>query len=322
MEINKNSPESGTCYNKNYDNFFIGINYQIKDTFFFAFILQFILVSLMYYFVGNGKYWKVLHYTSIAGLVAAVLEHSTLAYICQKSQINNNGKVYSFFISELFWIINEYAVPVLNVIKIETLSTGRIAKTVKYIVIILLLPFSIARLYNGYDRMMNGYLNIPNSNICHGIAFGILGISDTICSLFIILYSRYRYDHSLLRNSKITHLMKNSGYTILLIVDFVSIVLSVLYIISTIYPNNTNISSSTTLFHCIKSVFILILSTDALLFKYGAAGSSSSVEVITSTVKTQSYKYDYLKSINDTSITNYGSFNNINNNSNSDNNIK
>ncbi|ORX45734.1 hypothetical protein BCR36DRAFT_298948, partial [Piromyces finnis] len=274
-KMNKNSPDSGTCNNKYYSNFFEGINYQTKDTFFFAFIIQFILVSLMYFFVGAGKYWKVLYYTSIAGLIGSIIENFTLAYICQESQLDNNSEVYTFFISEIFWIINEFAVPILNIIKIETLSNGKVAIIIRYIILILSIPFSVTRFYIGYDRMIKGYLNTNVSRIGHGIAFGILGVSDSICSIFIIFFSRYKHKTSIIRNSKISNLMKISGFTILLIVDFVSIVLSILYIISTIFPNNKNLESSTTLFHCLKSVFILILATDALMFKYSAVGTYS-----------------------------------------------
>jgi len=63
--LDKNSPEANTCYNKNYNNIFQGFNYQTKDTFFFTFIIQFILVSIMYIHVGKGRYWKVLFYLQL-----------------------------------------------------------------------------------------------------------------------------------------------------------------------------------------------------------------------------------------------------------------
>jgi len=289
--INKNSPSANTCNNKNYASWFQGINSQTKDTFFFTFIIQFILVSTMYIHVGNGKYWKVLFYASIAGLIGACIEHSTLAYICQKSQLNNHSKVIPFFVEEFFWVICEYAIPYLNLIKMEALSKGRAVKTIKIIIIILLFPFAAARLYDGYDRMMEGYLNTPTSRKCHGVAFGTMAVADIICTIFIIYFVKSNNKKGTLNDTSVTSYIKNSSYTILITVDIVSFILSVLYIISTIYPDNDDLGSSTTIFHCLKSVFILILATDALIFKYGVSNNSSYGSGSTS----KGYGNDYYK---------------------------
>ncbi|OUM62634.1 hypothetical protein PIROE2DRAFT_11008 [Piromyces sp. E2] len=278
MEINKNSPEAGTCYGKQYKNFFVGINYQTKDTFFFSFIIQFILVALMYSCAGKGNYWKVLYYSSVMGLIGAFFEHSTLAYICQKSQENHHTVVVTFFIEEFCWIVNEYSISILNLIKMKTVVLGTQQKIVKYLILTLLIPFSIARLYDGYDRMMKGYLNTDKSKICHGIAFGILGISDIICTTAIIYHAWKKGKNGLLDKS-ISGFLKNSSFTTLIIVDMVSLLLSILYIISTLMPSNTALASSTTLFHCLKSVFILILGIDSFIFKYEVADSISTLQL-------------------------------------------
>jgi len=273
--LDKNSPGVNTCNNKNYENWYQGINTQFKDTFYFSFIIQFILVSLMYTHVGNGKYWKVLFYASLAGLIGASIEHSTLAYICQKSQHDNHTMVPSFLIEEFFWIICEYSIPYLNLIKMGALSKGTFVKFIKALIYLLFIPFAGVRLYNGYDRMMEGFLYTPISRTCHGIAFGIMAVADFICTIFIIFFIKRKNRKGTLNNNGISNYIKSSSYTILISVDIVSFALSVLYIISTLFPENADLESSTTIFHCLKSVFILILATDALIFKYGVNGGST-----------------------------------------------
>jgi hypothetical protein len=272
VKMNKNSPGANTCNNKDYETWFQGVNSQTKDTFFFTFIIQFILVSLMYIHVGNGKYWRVLFYAATAGLIGAIIEHTTLGYICQKSQHDIHTKVYPFFIEEFFWVICEYAIPYLNLIKMEALSKEKAVKIIKAIILILLIPFAGARLYDGYDRMIEGYLNTEISRKCHGVAFGTMAAADVICTIFIIYFVKRKNKNGTFNNESITSYIKNSSYTILIAVDTVSFILSVLYIVSTLYPENADLGSSTTIFHCLKSVFVLILATDALIFKYGVNG--------------------------------------------------
>jgi len=270
-------PEAGTCYSTNYDNLFQGISLRTKETFFFTFIIQFMLVSLMYIHVGQGRYWRVLFYASTAGLIGALIEHSTLAYICQKGKENEGlTQVPPFFIEEFFWIICEYAVPYLNLIKMEAISNGKAVGLIRKIIYVLLIPFSAARLYDGYDRMIKGYLSTELSGVCHGIAFGTMALADVICTIFIIYFIKAKNRSGTLNSNSVTNQIKNSSYTILICVDIVSLILSILYIMSSnIFPGNRNLESSTSLFHCLKSVFILILATDALIFKYGVNNNSS-----------------------------------------------
>jgi len=169
MVINKNSPEAGTCYKKGYHSFFQGFNVEIKDTFFFAFVIQFLLILMMYFHVGNGRYWKILFYSSIAGLCGAVIEHATVAYICQISELENYTKATPLLLNECFWIISEYSIPILNLIKMNTLATPKIAKITKLTIILLAVPFSTVRLLIGWDRMINGYLSSELGRELHGI---------------------------------------------------------------------------------------------------------------------------------------------------------
>ncbi|OUM62638.1 hypothetical protein PIROE2DRAFT_11013 [Piromyces sp. E2] len=303
MGLNKNSPEAGTCFGKNYKTFYEGFNYQTKDTFFFAFIIQFLLLLMIYWHVGHGKYWRILFYSSCAGIIGAIIEHSTIAFICQNSQKNNHTIVIPFFIEEFCWIICEYAIPILNLIKMTTLSKSKATHVIKYVIYGLSIPFSIVRLLDGYDGMMKGYLSTDLSKTCHGIAFGTMAIADVICTSGIIYALN---DKKLIggENGGISAYLKNSSYTILIIVDIVSLLLSILYIVSTLIPDNTAFSASTTLFHCLKSVFILVLATDALIFRYGFSNSTTfhetnnseaihSTEMISSmNYKTSLFKHD------------------------------
>jgi len=88
----------------------------------------------MYIHIGHGKYWKLLYYSSIAGLIGATLENSTIAYICQKSQKENYTIVVPFFIAEIFWIICEYSIPYLNLIKIKAIVTPKTVIIIKWFI--------------------------------------------------------------------------------------------------------------------------------------------------------------------------------------------
>jgi len=252
--LNKNSPETNTCNHKDYNSFFQGINSQFRDSFFFSFIIQFILVCRMYFNVGNRKYWNVLFYSSLAGLnidlhiwvpishslaglIGSVIENSTIAFICRKSQEGNMTKVYTFFIQEIFWIINEYSVPYLNLIRMKSISEGKIVQIIQWVIYILFFPFTVARVHIGYCRLMEGVLNSKASERSHGIAFGIMGIADVVCTLTLLYLLRNENNdennnnvHSssiiLKVSSVIVQYIKHSNYIVLIFVDIVSFILS------------------------------------------------------------------------------------------------
>jgi len=277
MVINKNSPEAGTCYKKGYHSFFEGFNSEIKDTFFFAFVIQFLLILMMYFHVGHGRYWQILFYSSIAGLCGAIIEHATVAYICQISELENYTKALPLLLNECFWIISEYSIPILNLIKMNTLATPKIAKLTKLVIISLAVPFSTVRLLIGWDRMINGYLSSGLGRELHGICFGIMALADIICTIYIIYFAS-KNSNNMSNNCGTKSVMdriKNSNYTILILVDLVGLMLSILYIISTIFPGNPEYEASITLFHCLKSNFLLILAVDTLIFRYETANQTT-----------------------------------------------
>jgi len=281
---NYNNHLGDTCSGKKYGHVIEGIYIQFKDTFFFSYIIQYVLVVLMYIKVGSGRYWKVLHYASLAGLIAAIGENVTVAFICENYDNGNYSpdsfykkKIYTFLVDEIFWIITEFSIPYLNLIKMKAFAEGRIAKLINIVIYILFIPFSASRICIGIARMMKGYLNYSDIELFHGIAFGIMAIADLICTIFILHFIKKYNNRSSTHGNDLTNHIQQSSYTILITVDVVSIVLSVLYIVTTNIDFGTPILSNNSVlpFHCFKSVFLLILATDALLFKYGAGSNST-----------------------------------------------
>ncbi|ORX81117.1 hypothetical protein BCR32DRAFT_245116 [Anaeromyces robustus] len=269
--LTKNSKETGTCYNKNFESTLDGFYLQFKDTFFFSFLIQFILVALMYNNVGNGHYWKILFYSSLTGLMAALIENISVAYICVESRSDNNGIVVPFLINEIFWIVTEYSIPYLNLIKMKAISNGKYATIIKYTIYGLFVPFSVMRFLIGFTRMRKGYLNDRSIEIYHGVAFGVMGISDILCTASILYFINNYNRRVTLNPSLFMQYVQHSSYTILIAVDIVSVLLSLLYIFVNIINGNGVILTKNSVlpFHSFKSVFLLILSVDACLFKYG-----------------------------------------------------
>jgi len=285
-ELTKTSPGTGTCYTKGSDTVLDGIYSQFRDTFFFTYIIQFVLVFLMYKTAGSGRYWRVLNYASIAGLLASCCENIVIAFICSESNKLKNGKVYPFLIGEIFWIITEYSIPYLNLIKMKAIAKGRIATVIKWLIYLLLVPFAISRILIGYCRMQRGYLNDEEIELFHGIAFGIMAVADLLCTIFILYFIRSYSNRSSTHGNDLTNHIQQSSYTILIAVDVVSLLLSILYIAVTFIYRHPTLKDNKILtniltrncvlpFHCFKSVFLLILATDALLFKYGASNNTS-----------------------------------------------
>ncbi|ORX47917.1 hypothetical protein BCR36DRAFT_584617 [Piromyces finnis] len=301
-EYNKTNDETGTC-STTYATVLIGIYKRFKDTFFFSYIIQFILVYLMYMNVGNGHYWKVLFYASLFGLIASVIENFTLAYECSEkyiSLIDNSAPTY--LIVEVFWILTEYSIPYLNLIKMKAIAKSKVAKTITYVIYALFIPFAIARLCIGYSRMKKRYLDDDTIQVLHGFAFLIMGVADLICTVFIIIFINKYNDRSSTHGNDLTDHIQQSSYTILITVDVVSLLLSVLYIFVTFFNTKNDekklgglFSNDSVLpFHCLKSVFLLILATDALLFKYGASNNTSlrnsSENVTTNNINESSFR--------------------------------
>jgi len=266
----KYQPSSGTC-DKPYDNYLNGFLSKFENVTFTINTFQFFLVTLMYINVGKGKYWKILFYVSICGIVGNIIECIGVIGTCMQGKENENGIVIPFILEEFTCFFKEYSVPVLNLVKMKAYSKGKLSKVVNYIIIFLAFPFAFCRLNIGYERMTNGVLKTAKTEEFHGYAFAVMGIADMICTISIFYFVR-QYNKQALVNNDINHYIKHSSYTTLIVIDVVSMVLSVLQILNSKVPNFP--SNLLNPFRDVKTGFLLILAVDALLFKYNVNTTS------------------------------------------------
>ncbi|ORX85660.1 hypothetical protein BCR32DRAFT_325338 [Anaeromyces robustus] len=252
------------CGQKHYENPIVGFFGEFQDSFLYTFVIQFVIVILMHVNVGKGKYWRVLTISSIAGLMGAIIEHGTLGYVCSEGH-KGEYPLYSLMINEIFWIINEYSIPYLNLIKMEAFAKGRSGDIIKYVIYALNIPFMVFRFMIGYERMIRYDLNNKRTAVLHGYAFGVMAVADILCT-FCILYFVRKYNQQVVAgNSGINGSIKHSSYTILIIVDIVCSILSILMVISSKFSIPGEIVVP---FHCLKNSYVLVLASDAIIFKY------------------------------------------------------
>jgi len=264
-----------TCFGKTNRGFIEGFFTEFRDSYRYTFLIQFILVSLLYFNVGKGVYWKVLFYASLAGLLGSIFENITVSYICREDmRMEQHSIFFTFFlINEMFWITCEYSIPYLNLIKMKAFARGKLASIIRIVILVLAVPFIYFRFLIGYARMKRGYLNDDDIQIYHGYAFGVMAMADIICTFSILYFVR---QNNLRAISNLDNYIKHSSYTILVGVDIVSTCLSLLIIINSAMVENPSkvLQSLTVPLYCFKSSFVLILALDAFLFKYGANMSS------------------------------------------------
>jgi len=262
--------EHDTCFGKGGRGFIEGFLTEFKDSYRYTFLIQFILVSLLYFNVGKGVYWKVLFYASTAGLLGSIFENVTVSYVCRDSLKTESQSIFFLFflVNEIFWITTEYAIPYLNLIKMKAFARGKLAVIIRYSIAALFILFICFRFLIGYRRMKKGYLQDFEIQTYHGYAFGVMAVADLICTFSILYFVR---QNNLRAISNLDDYIKHSSYTILVGVDIVSTLLSVLSIINAVTLNSSPILKSLTVpLYCFKSSFVLILAIDAFLFKYGA----------------------------------------------------
>jgi len=309
-QLNRFSKETETCdgtiETNIIDDFFI----KFQDSFCFTFVLQFLMVLLMYYNVGKGKYWKILFYAALAGFLGAMFENGTVAFICSRK--DTIKYVYTFLIDEIFWIPNEYAIPLLNLIKMKAFSEGKIGPITKYTIIFLSIPFIFFRFCIGYLRMTNGYLQDQRIHAFHGYAFAVVAIADIICTVVLLYLIKINNKKIAISGSNINDFVKHSSYTILITVDIVSAILSITNILANVGPYKDSFPKKLfTPFHCLKCSAILILAIDAFIFKYGANVSSNN-----ESSENKFYGNDSSQTYNNTiNNSNNSVINNTNNNS-------
>jgi len=294
------NPANETCPTILYSNFADGIFSRCKNTFFFISVLQFAVVALMYWNVGKGKYWRILFYGAFAGFMGSVLESGTIAFICRKgTEDKPYTKIITLFIAEFFWITNEYSIPFLNLIKMKAFAKGKAAKAVNYVVLGIFPLFAFCRFWIGYVRSRDGVIKNDDIDNSHGLAFACMAIADLVCTISILYFVRKHNKQEFIKTSNITHYIKHSSYTILICVDIASVILAITCFLTTY----TKVPKSSSLpLHCLKCSFLLILASDALLFKYEANASSlqnsSTKYVYDSFSKSNNYSIDHNSSSN------------------------
>jgi len=260
---------------------FLNFTNQFSDSFLYAYILQIILIIYMYNCAGSGRYWKILLYGSIFGMIGAVIEHAGTAWL---ETIGKDGNHYSskayycYFLSEIGWIASEFSIPYLNLIKLNTLTQTKLKKIINITVITLFVLFSGSRLAIGYLRL--SYHCLYNTIIyhAHGVAFGITAVADGLLSVLIFIELNKSAKKTKEKDGETFNLLssfKKSSLFILFIVDLMSVILAILSIFIGIGQFGEKLNKLMKPFHALKSNFLLILAIDAFVFKMRASVDGS-----------------------------------------------
>eukprot|EP00833_Pecoramyces_ruminatium_P003739 jgi/Orpsp1_1/1177771/evm.model.c7180000062775.2 len=241
----------------------INFLYRINDSLFYAFIIQIILVSYCYFKVGKNLYWKVLYYSSWFGLCGAIIEK--ICIVWTEHPNNNNNFVYVLYIiNEPFWIISEYTIPYLNMIKLKAIISKKKGIILKIYIGILFTMFVLFRIRIGVLRYQEKEAFNNKIYHAHGFSFMTLAVAEFSCTIFLLrqLSKDYNIAKRKGHNGNIYEYSKKSSYFILLVIDICGFILAILSMIS-----NYTIKAFLVVFHCLKSNFVLILAVDSLVFK-------------------------------------------------------
>jgi len=242
---------------------FINLLYYINDSLFYAFIIQVILVTYGYFSVGKNMYWRVLCYSSWFGLLGAIIEK--LCKIWTEHPDNTNQYIYILYIiNEPFWIISEYTIPYVNMIKLSAIISRKKVIILRIYIGLLFIIFVIFRFRIGIIRYKEQ--EVFNNKIyhAHGFSFLTLAVAELSCTLLIL--RRLSIDFKIAKrkghSGNIYNYSRQSSFFILLVVDICGFILAILSLIS-----NYTFKAFLVIFHCLKSNFVLILAFDALIFK-------------------------------------------------------
>jgi len=248
---------------------------EFDQTFFYSYFLQIILVTYMYNAVGHGKYWQILLYGSILGFFGALMEHIFQAYqstLPDEEKYTTNFSILLFF-AEIGWITTEFSVPLLNLIKLNSLTNVKLIKVVNVLTGLLFCGFTFFRIEIGYFRFSEHRVGCTNCNAFHSQAFGVMAVTDIILSIMIFYrINKTTREYKIKKNNEnisILSTFRKSSVFSLLIVDVISVFLSLTYIF-----NSTKDYAKP--FHALKSNFLLILAVDAFIFKFNANNGGSS----------------------------------------------
>lgn len=251
----------------NFGYFIVNLLYYSKDSLFYSYIIQIILVVYGYIRFGKGKYWRTLLVASITGLLGGLLEKVCVVCTDHPDNAENYFIYILLFINEPCWIITEFAIPYLNMIKLKAVVGKDKEKWLKIFTGLAFILFSFFRFRIGYLRY--SYHTVYNDIIlhAHGYAFITMAITEFVCSIFIIKKMTKDYKKAKDRgiNGNLYDYSRKSSLTILLLIDIIGFALAILSIFS-----NSTLEKILKPFFCLKSNSLLILAFDALVFKLDA----------------------------------------------------
>jgi len=272
----------GYCPRKPYSGFLAGIGDKFDEAKFYTNILQLPLIALMYLNVNKReKYWKIIVYASMAGIIATLIEAGGIAYVCRRADINNpRPRMFTFFISEIFWIFNEYFICFLNLIKIKKFyNGGRITKISNYVVFALFILVSDIRLYIGFLKARNGVLINDQIKHWHYYSYGFTGLANFYCYIIDKRMKRKIKNKS----TDVSYPVHRTTCSTLIFVQVISILYLQTVCLTEHYSKREFFSNSCCkLFTNIKCSFTLILACEAFLTKYHVNTSQSDSSKCTS----------------------------------------
>jgi hypothetical protein len=316
-EENVNSPvryddAHSTCWVTYQPKFYHLLIDKNGDSYLNEYLLQFLLVALMYSITGRGKYWKILFISALSGVLGMAFENITIAVLCREGNTTNHYRfVFTFLLDEIFWITSEFSIPFLNLIKMSVFASKRKEKIIRLLIYILFACFASVRIGIGYRRCSKGYLKDDITELLHGYAYAIMACADLVCSVSIIYFVNQYNKHCSMVQNNVGHSIKRSSYLIILVVDIVSLLLSVTFFLNKNEKFNSIIPPSIdSPFKYFKASFALILAVDALTFKFDVLSGSTAL------ASAENNSRSYLSNNSKGNIKNYslemGSSSNIN----------
>ncbi|KAJ3291270.1 hypothetical protein HK104_006213 [Borealophlyctis nickersoniae] len=228
----------------------------------FLFLLQILLVGYMYGRMGSGLYWKSLLIISTAGIIGATFENfERIMYV----YTGGNGKFFAFSIlAEPCWIVSEFGVVALNLVKIRVLTTRKVFLGIGAVNFLLFLAFCALRIRIGVIRFKAVTLNSTEIWNAHTPAFAIIAVAEGLltCTILFLMYRQAQREQTISVGAPMRKRLVQSSMFVLLLVDFVGMMLAI-----TSSFQSDALQSLVKPFLALKSCSALILGVDAIILK-------------------------------------------------------
>jgi len=257
------SEENNSLDNISFQYILTNFLYSINKSLFYAFIIQIILVAYGYFRVGRNAYWRVLYISSWCGLVGSIIENICIAWTEHPN--NTNRYIYLLYIiNEPFWIVSEFTIPYVNMMKVSVLIMKKKKTMLNIYISILFILFVVFRIKIGILRYKEKEVFNDIIYRAHGYSFLTMAVAELSCTLLLIKSLTIDYEIAKRKghNGNIFNYSKRSSYFILLVIDICGFILAILSMLS-----DYTVKAFLVLFHCLKSNFVLILAVDALILK-------------------------------------------------------